>query len=190
MATTQYRAGYVILAGCLLIILLSADFFIPMRQLGSFFHIAMNGMAASDKIFRLLDLPEGPDKAAVCPEGDIVCENLTFSYKTDREILHGVNLSFPKERFVRFRCRRERQRKVHAVKLFMRFWNVQRGNIRISEKNISEVNTSDLRDMIRPWGNLVIPFRAGSGSVWGLPGHFCMTRLFCCLTSQPATLIA
>lgn len=99
MAATQYRAGHVTLAGCLLIILLSADFFIPMRQLGSFFHIAMNGMAASDKIFRLLDLPEGPDKVAVCPEGDIVCENLMFSYETDREILHGVNLSFPKGSF-------------------------------------------------------------------------------------------
>lgn len=56
MAATQLRACHVSVAGALLIILLSADFFIPMRQLGSFFHIAMNGMAASDKIFRLLDI--------------------------------------------------------------------------------------------------------------------------------------
>lgn len=56
MAATQLRAGHVSVAGALLIILLSADFFIPMRQFGSFFHIAMNGMAASDKIFRLLDI--------------------------------------------------------------------------------------------------------------------------------------
>lgn len=47
MATTQLRTGKVDFAGCLLIILLSADFFLPMRQLGSFFHVAMNGMAAS-----------------------------------------------------------------------------------------------------------------------------------------------
>lgn len=100
MAATQYRAGHVTLAGCLLIILLSADFFIPMRQLGSFFHIAMNGMAASDKIFRLLDLPEAEKKTLSCPVGDIVCENLTFSYEADREILHGMNLSFPKGSFV------------------------------------------------------------------------------------------
>lgn len=99
MAVTQYRAGHVTLAGCLLIILLSADFFIPMRQLGSFFHIAMNGMTASDKIFRLLDLPESSKQTAACPDGDIVCENLTFSYEADREILHGVNLSFPKGSF-------------------------------------------------------------------------------------------
>lgn len=100
MAATQYRAGHVTLAGCLLVILLSADFFIPMRQLGSFFHIAMNGMAASDKIFRLLDLPEAEKKTLSCPAGDIVCENLTFSYEADREILHGMNLSVPKGSFV------------------------------------------------------------------------------------------
>lgn len=47
MAVTQYMGNHVSLAGCLLIILLAADFFLPMRQLGSFFHIAMNGMAAS-----------------------------------------------------------------------------------------------------------------------------------------------
>ena len=61
MAVTQCQAGHVGLAGCLMIILLSADFFLPMRQLGSFFHIAMNGMAASDKIFRLIDLADGKD---------------------------------------------------------------------------------------------------------------------------------
>ena len=96
MAATQYRAGNVSLAGCLLIILLSADFFIPMRLLGSFFHIAMNGMAASDKIFRLLDLPEAGQKTAVIPEDcTICCTDLHFSYEEDREILHGVNMTFP-----------------------------------------------------------------------------------------------
>ena len=58
MSVTQFMKGRVDLEGCLLIIMLSADFFIPMRQLGSFFHVAMNGMAASDKIFAFLDLPE------------------------------------------------------------------------------------------------------------------------------------
>ncbi|MCD8022064.1 MAG: ABC transporter ATP-binding protein/permease [Lachnospiraceae bacterium] len=58
MAVTQFRAGHTDLAGALFIIVLAADFFIPMRQLGSYFHVAMNGMAAGDKIFRLLDLPE------------------------------------------------------------------------------------------------------------------------------------
>ena len=100
LATTQFRAGHVDLAGCLMIILLAADFFLPMRMLGSFFHIAMNGMAASDKIFRLLDLPEPEQKTATISDNcSIECKNLHFSYKADREILHGVNMAFPKGSF-------------------------------------------------------------------------------------------
>ena len=121
MAAAQFRAGNVTLSGCLLIILLSADFFIPMRQLGSFFHVAMNGMAASDKIFRLLDLPEAEEKTGCFPtDCRIVCTRLHFSYgensvdetfsdgtsregnfsKEGREILHGINMEFPKGGFV------------------------------------------------------------------------------------------
>lgn len=100
LAATQFRAGHVDLAGCLMIILLAADFFLPMRMLGSFFHIAMNGMAASDKIFRLLDLPEPEQKTTAVPEDcTIRCEDLRFSYEADREILHGVDIVFPKGSF-------------------------------------------------------------------------------------------
>ena len=99
MSVTQYSKGNVSLAGCLVIIMLSADFFIPMRQLGSFFHIAMNGMAAGQKIFRLLDLPEAEEKKADCPKGDIVCRDLHFSYDNDREILSGVNMTFKRGAF-------------------------------------------------------------------------------------------
>ena len=99
MAATQLRAGKIDLAGALLIILLAADFFIPMRQLGSFFHIAMNGMAASDKIFRLLDLSEPAHGGVSCPAGDIVCRDLHFSYEPEREILHGVDLTIPQGKF-------------------------------------------------------------------------------------------
>ena len=100
LATTQFRAGYVDLAGCILIILLAADFFLPMRLLGSFFHIAMNGMAASDKIFRLLDLPEPEQKMETIPEDcSIQCSSLRFSYEANREILHGVDMAFPKGSF-------------------------------------------------------------------------------------------
>lgn len=101
MAVTQYMGNHVSLAGCLLIILLAADFFLPMRQLGSFFHIAMNGMAASDKIFRLLDLPEHKQEVSESfpLQHDIVCSGLRFSYETGREILHGVDLRFPQGSF-------------------------------------------------------------------------------------------
>lgn len=94
LAVTQFQAGRVSLGGCLLIILLSADFFLPMRQLGSFFHIAMNGMAASDKIFALLDLPEPNAKTQSCPaEGEIICRDVNFSYDGSRQILKNVNLT-------------------------------------------------------------------------------------------------
>ena len=100
LATTQFRSGHVDLAGCILIILLAADFFLPMRMLGSFFHIAMNGMAASDKIFRLLDLPEPEQKTQTVPANcSIECRDLCFSYDADRDILHSVDMAFPKGSF-------------------------------------------------------------------------------------------
>ena len=96
LAVTQLQQGRVTLAGALLIILLAAEFFIPMRLLGSFFHIAMNGMAASDKIFHLLDLPEPVARpvSSIPREGDILCTGVHFGYEPGREILHGVNLHF------------------------------------------------------------------------------------------------
>ena len=100
LAVLQFQGGKVDLFGCIMIILLAADFFLPMRLLGSFFHIAMNGMAASDKIFRLLDIPEPEQKKKSVPEDcSIICRNLRFSYEGNREILHGINLSFPKGSF-------------------------------------------------------------------------------------------
>ena len=96
LSVTQYAKGNVSFSGALLIILFSADFFIPMRLLGSFFHIAMNGMAASEKIFRLLDLPEGEIMEEEVPEDcTITCEEVCFSYEKERETLHDVNLAFP-----------------------------------------------------------------------------------------------
>ena len=96
LAVTQYRSTNVDLSGCLLIILLAADFFLPMRMLGSYFHIAMNGMAASEKIFRLLDL-KVDDVGGKVIENDysIKVEHLNFSYDVNREILHDVSMSFP-----------------------------------------------------------------------------------------------
>ena len=102
MAITQYQNGGVSLMGCLLILLLAADFFIPMRQLGSFFHIAMNGMAASDKIFRLLDVeePKAGDNRDFPAEHTIRLEKLSFAYEPDREILHEIEMNLPEGSFI------------------------------------------------------------------------------------------
>ena len=101
MAVSQLAAGNIDFAGCIIIILLSADFFIPMRQLGSFFHIAMNGMAASDKIFHLLDLEEPQEKTKTVPNHncDIACSHVGFRYNEEREILKDVSAQFPQGSF-------------------------------------------------------------------------------------------
>lgn len=100
LSATQYMKGNISFSGALLIVLLSAEFFIPMRLLGSFFHIAMNGMAASDKIFKLLDLPELEVKTAqISKDYEISCQNLSFAYEEDREILHSISMEFPENSF-------------------------------------------------------------------------------------------
>lgn len=101
LAVSQYTAGRLSLGGCVLVLLLSADFFLPMRQLGSYFHIAMNGMAASDRIFRLLDMPEPPAGGKPVPADTAIrCRDLRFGYEPGREILRGVDLDLPRGGFV------------------------------------------------------------------------------------------
>lgn len=101
LAALAFRDGRIGLEGALFIMLLAADFFLPMRLLGSYFHIAMNGMAASDKIFRLLDAPEpAAGTRAVGQDVTIRCENLTFGYETDRPVLRGVDLQAEPGAFV------------------------------------------------------------------------------------------
>ncbi|MBM6916097.1 ABC transporter ATP-binding protein/permease [Gemmiger formicilis] len=101
LAVSQYTAGRLSLGDCVLVLLLSADFFLPMRQLGSYFHIAMNGMAASDRIFRLLDMPEPPAGGKPVPADTAIrCQDLRFGYEPGREILRGVDLDLPRGGFV------------------------------------------------------------------------------------------
>ena len=102
VAVTEFLHGNLNLSGTLCIVLLSSEFFLPLRLLGSFFHIAMNGMAASDKIFRILDLPEPKAGEKTLPEGglDISFRDVHFSYDKDREILGGIDLQVPVGSFV------------------------------------------------------------------------------------------
>lgn len=101
-AVTEFLQGRISLSGTLCIVLLASEFFIPLRLLGSFFHIAMNGMAASDRMFRILDLPEQADGAEQLPEGpfSIALEKVHFSYEENREILKGIDLTLPAGSFV------------------------------------------------------------------------------------------
>lgn len=91
---SEFSKGRVDLSGAIMIILLASEFFIPLRLLGSFFHIAMNGMAASDKIFALLDLNEQQMGSNGLERKDtrIVLKDVHFSYEEEREILKGISL--------------------------------------------------------------------------------------------------
>lgn len=147
-SVTQYQKGGVDLAGALLVILLSADFFIPMRQLGSFFHIAMNGMAASEKIFRFLELPEVPKKAAKFPRNaEIVCENLRFSYEAGREILKGMDLRIPRGRFVAI-AGESGCGKSTVASILMGRNRGYKGTIRIGDIELSDIAESSLMQNI------------------------------------------
>ena len=97
-AVAAFAAGQLELAGCLAIVLLAADFFLPLRLLGSYFHIAMNGAASAEKIFKLLAAPEQPDGTRNQPQAESVAlrvEHLNFAYQPERPILQDVNLNFP-----------------------------------------------------------------------------------------------
>lgn len=103
IATLDYRAGHITLWQGFIIIMLAAEFFIPLRLLGSYFHIAMNGMAASDKLFKLLDaekeIVNNNEKESIKKDG-LNFENVSFSYEEDREVLKNINLHVQKGSFV------------------------------------------------------------------------------------------
>lgn len=100
LAVSRFAAGAVSLQGCLMILLLAADFFLPMRLLGSFFHVAMNGMAASEKIFRLLDTPERPrGKQPVPRDCTLALDGVIFAYDPERPVLQGVSMEFTRGSF-------------------------------------------------------------------------------------------
>lgn len=100
LAATGYANGELSFLGCFAIILLSADFFLPMRQLGAYFHVAMNGMTASDKIFAILDLPETEGSSEVPDSSEIVIKDLHFAYTREKEILHGIHMKIRPGSFI------------------------------------------------------------------------------------------
>ena len=102
IAIIQVKNGTITLPQAFLIIMLAADFFLPLRLLGSFFHVAMNGMAASDKLFKLLDTKEDEHGAEI-PEnldGDIEIKDLSFSYDGEKTVLNDISVTFKKHELI------------------------------------------------------------------------------------------
>lgn len=94
LSILEYQKGVIGLAQCFFIIMISAEFFLPLRLPGSFFHIAMNGNAAADKIFRLVDLEEDQGEKSAEMEGEsdeIAFSNVSFSYEAKKKVLEGIS---------------------------------------------------------------------------------------------------
>ena len=145
VAVSEYLSETLSFAGALTIILLASEFFIPLRLLGSFFHIAMNGMAASDKIFCLLDLPE-PEKGTKEPGGsslDVDFENVSFSYEEDRQILKEISFRIPAGSMVSLVGESGCGKSTAAAVLMGRNRGYQ-GSVRLGGVELSEVSEESL----------------------------------------------
>ncbi len=94
----RFGMGAVAFGAAFSIVFLSAEFFLPMRMLGSFFHTAMNGMAAAEKMFTILDAPD-PRKgtrALDLEAVDLACSGVSYSYDGERSVLLDVSLRAPR----------------------------------------------------------------------------------------------
>lgn len=147
LAVTEFARGQITFAGAFVIILLSADFFIPLRQLGSFFHVAMNGMAASDKMKALFDLPEEEERKEQISEGggEIVFDRVHFSYDETREILHDVSIRIPGRGFVSI-VGESGCGKSTAAGLLMGILKGYTGSVTVGGKEIREVSEQSIME--------------------------------------------
>ena len=101
LSILELQKGSITLAETFFITMVSAEFFLPLRLLGSFFHIAMNGNAAADKIFRLLDTEE-PKQGTIndIPSEEITFEQVDFGYTKDKKVLKNVSFTIQPNSFV------------------------------------------------------------------------------------------
>lgn len=141
----EYLAGNVSFAGAFMIILLASEFFIPLRLLGSFFHIAMNGMAASDKIFRLLDLPETKKGSEKIDAEDVSLsfKDVSFAYDKERPILTDISIEIPSGSFVSI-VGESGCGKSTIAGILMGRKKGAKGDITIGGKTLSEIDEADL----------------------------------------------
>ncbi|MBS5986957.1 ATP-binding cassette domain-containing protein [Clostridium paraputrificum] len=140
--------GQVTLAGTIIIILLSSEFFIPLRLLGSFFHIAMNGMAACDRIFKLLDSDELEERKEdftkeLSHKADIEVDNITFSYDGERNVINNVSMKFEKDKFTAI-VGESGSGKSTIASLLLNTFKVNEGKIKVNGIDINRIPLKDL----------------------------------------------
>ena len=126
-------------------ILLSADFFLPMRKLGSYFHVAMNGMAASDRIFKFLSNEEPAEKLTIIPEKelDIRLSNVSFSYDDKKQVLDSVSMDVFENTFTGI-VGESGSGKSTIASLIMGRNTIKQGTLSIAGINVSDINEDSL----------------------------------------------
>ena len=149
IALSEFSKGNIGVAGLFVIIMLSSEFFIPLRLLGSFFHIAMNGMAASKKIFKLLDLDEGQVKTEEIDKANlqITFDKVGFAYKEDRKILNEVCINIPEKSFVSI-VGESGCGKSTITNIIMGRNKNYTGSVKIGNKELSDIKESSVMDNI------------------------------------------
>ena len=100
LSILEYQNETISFAECFFIMLISAEFFLPLRLLGSFFHIAMNGNAAANKIFKLLDVPvKKKGSTTEVKESEICLNDVSFGYTKEKRVLNHVTMKLPTQSF-------------------------------------------------------------------------------------------
>ena len=147
VALNQFRNGQLLAGDLLIIILLSSEFFIPLRLLGSYFHIAMNGMTASDRIFELLDSEEKEKNTKeITNELDDVSiefEDVTFSYDGKRRVLNNINLEVNKGQLVAI-VGESGSGKSTIASLILNSYSATSGKIKVNDINVENISSDDL----------------------------------------------
>lgn len=139
----SYYDNKIDLGQTFMMIMLSAEFFIPLRLLGSFFHIAMNGNAASEKIFKLLDTPVIDNKTlALGKINEIELSNLTFAYKQDN-VLENINLKI-NEPGIYGVVGSSGSGKSTIAKLLLGYFDHYQGSLTYNGLQVKEINHHDL----------------------------------------------
>jgi ABC-type transport system involved in cytochrome bd biosynthesis fused ATPase/permease subunit len=149
LALCDLRSGRTDFKGTLRMILLAVEFFLPMRNLGSFFHVAMNGISASTRIFHLIDLPDSPARPSRIDEANlcVTLDNVYFQYESNREILHNVSITIPQGKLVAI-VGESGSGKSTIVQLISGMRRGYSGHVRIGSQELSEIDEIDLMDHV------------------------------------------
>ena len=159
MATISLKNGSISLFTALFIILVAADFFLPMRLLGSYFHIAMNGMAASDKMFRLLDIPiNSCNDSCNISDSKITINDLSFGYDDSRKVLNHISLSINPHEFIGIIGESGCGKSTLANLLSGKLTGYQ-GSLTFGDVEVNKANPKSLNEMILYIGNNAMLFK-------------------------------